>query len=232
MAGLSSIGKRVLIVGGIVALGILIGWRILSAGPEGQTWSSFFGRRELRVYQPGDLHPGLVDPAVLASGGEHHISAFNLTDQRGRTITLDSLKGRVLLVDFFFTTCATICPKMSANMARVQEAYKGVPRLMLLSHSVTPEMDSVPVLAEYAERYDADPDKWLFLTGDRFQIYRLARRSYFAAVEDGDGGPDDFVHTENLVLVDTLGRLRGFYDGTKAKEVERAIEDIALLLER
>lgn len=232
MAGLSSIGKRAIIVGGIILLGIVVGWRILSAGPEGLTWSSFFGRRELKVYQPADLNPGLVDPAVLVRGGEHHISPFKLTDQRGRTITLDSVKGRVLLVDFFFTTCGTICPKMSANMARVQDAYADEPRLMLLSHSVTPEMDSVPVLAAYGERYGADPDQWLLLTGDRFQIYRLARRSYFAAVEDSDGGPDDFVHTENLVLVDTLGRLRGFYDGTKAKEVERAIQDIAVLLDR
>ena len=232
MAGLSPLGKRVALIGGIGVVVILIGWRILSAPPGGLTWSTFLGQRILPVYQPQDLHPGLVDPAVFARGVEHHISPFTLTDQRGRTITLDSVRGRVLLVDFFFTTCATICPKMSANMAKVQEAYRNEPGLMLLSHSVTPEMDSVPVLAEYGERYGADPDRWLLLTGDRFQIYRLARRSYFAALEDGDGGPDDFVHTENLVLVDTLGRLRGFYDGTKEKEVQRAIADIAVLLDR
>ena len=120
---------------------------------------------------------------------------------------------------------------MSIQMARVQEAYKTDDRLLLLSHSVTPEMDSVPVLAAYAEQHGADPDRWRFLTGDRKQIYSLARKSYFAAMDEGDGGPDDFVHTENFVLVDRQRRIRGFYDGTAAKDVDRLITDIAKLLE-
>ena len=163
--------------------------------------------------------------------GEHHISDFHLTDQRGHLLTLDSVKGKVLLTDFFFTTCASICPKMSTQMGRVQEAYRDEPRLMILSHSVTPEMDSVPVLAEYGQRYGVDPAHWRLLTGDRVQIYRLARRSYFAALDDGDGGPNDFVHTENFVLVDPQLRIRGFYDGTSTADVDRAIDDIGKLLE-
>jgi protein SCO1/2 len=140
------------------------------------------------------------------------------------------VKGRIVVADFFFTTCPTICPKMSVQMARVQEAFKDEDRLLLLSHSVTPELDSVPVLAEYAERHGADPARWRFLTGDRKQIYDLARKSYFAVLDEGDGGPDDFVHTENFVLVDGKGRLRGFYDGTSPKDVDRLIADIPKLL--
>jgi protein SCO1/2 len=113
----------------------------------------------------------------------------------------------------------------------VQDAYRSDDRLLLLSHSVTPEIDSVPLLRAYGERYGADPARWRLMTGDRRQIYDLARTSYFACTEEGDGGPDDFVHTENFVLVDTLRRIRGFYDGTSPKDVDRLIADIGRLLE-
>lgn len=185
---------------------------------------------ELRIFHPNDLDARLVDPAVRNKEGEHHIMDFALVDQLGRTITLDDIGDRIIIADFFFTTCATICPKMSTQMERVQEAYKADDRIVLLSHSVTPEMDSVPVLADYAALHKADPERWHFLTGDRKQIYALARRSYFACQDEGDGGPDDFVHTENFVLVDPQRRIRGFYDGTSAKEVDRLIGDIDKLL--
>lgn len=218
MSGLTSLGKRSTIVGMIFLIAVVVGWRILRPSDTP------------RIFHPMDLDPRLVDPAVRAEKGEHHISDFRLTDQRGRTITLATVKGHVLLVDFFFTTCGSICPKMSTQMARVQEEFSDDPRVLLLSHSVTPEMDSVPVLADYGKRYGADPDRWLLLTGDRQQIYHLARRSYFAARDEGDGGADDFVHTENLVLVDTQLRIRGFYDGTSGKDVDRAIDDMERVL--
>jgi protein SCO1/2 len=120
---------------------------------------------------------------------------------------------------------------MSTQLIRVQERYKDEDRLMLLSHSVTPETDSVPVLKAYAEKYGVDHRRWRLMTGDREQIYRLARNSYFAAVDQGDGGPEDFVHTENFVLVDPQGRIRGFYDGTKPAEVDKAMADIQILLD-
>lgn len=182
------------------------------------------------VYHPSQLDPRLVDPSVRQETGVHHIKDFSLTDQNAATVTLRDAKGKVILADFFFTTCGSICPKMSTQMARVQDAYKGDDRLLLLSHSVTPETDSVPLLKAYGERYGADPAHWRLMTGDRKQIYDLARTSYFACTDEGDGGPDDFVHTENLVLVDTLLRIRGFYDGTSPKDVDRAIADIAKLL--
>ena len=184
----------------------------------------------LPVFHPNQLDKRLVDRSGI-SEGEHHIKDFELIDQRGDTLRLADLDGKVIVADFFFTTCATICPKMSVQMARVQEEFKDEERLMLLSHSVTPEIDSVSVLAAYAELHGAEPDRWRLLTGDRAQIYRLARTSYFAALDEGDGGPDDFVHTENFVLVDGQRHLRGFYDGTSEKDVDRLIGDLRKLLQ-
>ena len=194
---------------------------------------TFILRREERlpVYHPSQLDQRLVDPAASRTEGEHHIKDFRLVDQRGDTVTLVDARGKVIVADFFFTTCGSICPKMGVQMARVQDAYRSDDRLLLLSHSVTPEIDSVPLLRAYGERYGADPARWRLMTGDRRQIYDLARTSYFACTEEGDGGPDDFVHTENFVLVDTLRRIRGFYDGTSPKDVDRLISDIARLLE-
>lgn len=187
---------------------------------------------ELPVYRPIDLNPLLVDSTLRRSDAEHRLLDFHLTDQRGRTVSLADTRGKVVIADFFFTTCASICPKMSTQLERVQAAYSDEPRVLILSHSVTPETDSVPVLQAYAELHGADPERWRFLTGDRREIYRLARRSWFAVKDTGDGGPDDFVHTENFILADTLGRLRGFYDGTNPTDVDRAIGDIARLLGR
>lgn len=184
----------------------------------------------LPVYHPSQIDPTLVDRSVRSEQGEHRIRDFHLIDQDGDSVTLATVKGRVLLVDFFFTTCGSICPKMSSQMVRVQDAFRTDDRVLLLSHSVTPEADSVAVLKAYAEQYGADHRRWRLLTGDRKQIYALARTSYFAAKDHGDGGPQDFVHTENFVLVDPQGRLRGFYDGTSPKEVDRAIADIGTLL--
>ena len=219
MNALSPLARRALVVLILFAVAVVAGYFIIRPSDR------------LPVYHPSQLDTRLVDPGVRTEEGEHHITDFHLTDQRGRPLTLDSVRGRILLVDFFFTTCGSICPKMSSQMVRVQEAWRDEPRVLLLSHSVTPEMDSVPVLAAYAERYGVDHAHWRLLTGDRAQIYRLARRSYFAALDEGDGGPNDFVHTENFVLVDPQLRIRGFYDGTSAKDVDRAIDDICKLLD-
>ncbi|MFT3886270.1 MAG: SCO family protein [Flavobacteriales bacterium] len=184
----------------------------------------------LPIYHPSQLDPRLVAKDVRQEQGEHHIKDFHLIDQEGDSVSLATVKGKVLLADFFFTTCGSICPKMSTQMVRVQDAFKDEGRVMLLSHSVTPEQDSVPVLQAYAQRYGVDHARWRLMTGDRKQIYALARTSWFACTDEGDGGPDDFVHTENFVLADPQGRLRGFYDGTSAKEVDQAIADIRTLL--
>ncbi len=186
---------------------------------------------ELPIYTPAQLNPQLVDSTLQRSNEEHHLLDFRLTDQDGRTVTLADTKGKVVLADFFFTTCGSICPKMSTQLERVQAAYTDDDRVLLLSHSVTPEIDSVPALKAYADLHGADPKRWRLLTGDRKQIYALARKSWFAVKDTGDGGPNDFVHTENFILADQQGRLRGFYDGTSTADVDRAIADMGKLLE-
>lgn len=203
----------------VAAIAITIGWQILKPSDV------------LPIYHPSQLDPRLVADDVKGRTGEHRISDFKLIDQHGALVDYSDVKDNIIVADFFFTTCATICPKMTTQMGRVQAAFPKEAPLMLLSHSVTPEMDSVPVLANYADLHQADYDRWRFLTGDRKQIYDLARGSYFAAVDEGDGGPDDFVHTENFVLVDPQRRIRGFYDGTKTVDVDRLISDIKKLLE-
>lgn len=209
---------RLIAVGAIFIVAVLAAYWIIK--PSG----------ELPIYHPSELDQRLVGEAARAEKGEHHIKPFHLIDQDGDSVFLKDVAGKVVLADFFFTTCGSICPKMSTQMQRVQEAFKDDDRVLLLSHSVTPEADSVPVLKAYAQEYGVDHRRWRLLTGDRKQIYNLARTSYFAALDEGDGGPDDFVHTENFVLVDPQGRLRGFYDGTKADEADRAMEDMRTLL--
>lgn len=209
---------RLIAVGAIFIVAVLAAYWIIK--PSG----------ELPVYHPSELDQRLVGEAARAEKGEHQIKPFHLIDQDGDSVFLKDVAGKVVLADFFFTTCGSICPKMSTQMQRVQEAFKDDDRVLLLSHSVTPETDSVPVLKAYAQEYGVDHRRWRLLTGDRKQIYDLARTSYFAALDEGDGGPDDFVHTENFVLVDPQGRIRGFYDGTKADEADRAMEDMRTLL--
>jgi len=185
---------------------------------------------DLPVYQPSDLNPALVDPAVLGHE-DHRILPFSLLNQEGDTVREDDVAGQVLVVDFFFTRCATICPMLTSNMKRVQDRVRYDDRVRLMSHSVTPLADSVPVLSSYAQAHGVEADRWWLLTGDKKEIYRLARKSYFAALDEGDGGLQDFVHTENMVLIDTLGRLRGFYDGTDLDEVNELVRDLSHLLD-
>lgn len=184
----------------------------------------------LKVFQPVDVNPKLVDTDMQRQGSEHRIAPFSLTDQTGATVTNADFENTVYVADFFFTTCPSICPKMSANLSELAAIYKDEPRIRFLSHSVTPEKDSVPVLAAYAAKYGADPKQWKLVTGDKKHIYELARRSYFAVTTEGDGGVDDFIHTENFILVDTKGRIRGFYDGTSKPDMQRLQGDVAILL--
>lgn len=185
----------------------------------------------LKVYNPIDLNPELVDESLRNVDKFHRVGSFSLTDQDGNEVTENNFKDKIYITDFFFVTCPTICPKMTKQMDRVYHEFEVNDDISFLSHTVMPEADSVPVLKEYADEIGVSSDKWKFVTGDRKQIYNLARKTYFAAVTEGDGGPDDFVHTENFVLVDKEKKLRGFYDGTSKKDVDRLIVDIYALLE-
>jgi len=185
---------------------------------------------DLPVYEPADLNPALVDPQALTQGS-HRILDFELLNQEGDTVRRADVEGQILVVDFFFTRCATICPKMTANLKLIHDRLDPSWPVQIMSHSVTPQADSVSVLQAYANKQEANPDLWWFLTGDKTDIYKLARQSYFSCLDEGDGGFQDFVHTENIVLVDGLGRLRGFYDGTDSKAMSRLFSDLSFLTE-
>lgn len=183
----------------------------------------------LPIYQPNMVNNELVDSTVREVRKYHTIANFNLLNQNGDTITRDFYKDKIYVADFFFTTCQTICPIMTNHMLKIQEKIKNDPEVFLLSHTVIPEADSVPQLKKYAKEKGVIDSKWNLVTGDKKQIYDLARKSYLAAKSEGDAGPFDMIHTENFVLVDKKNRIRGFYDGTDPKAIENLLHDISIL---
>ena len=183
----------------------------------------------LPVYQPSMVNPELVDSTLQFKRKYHTIADFKLVNQNGKTVTQKDYEGKIYIADFFFTTCPTICPIMTKNMADIQKRIQDDTLTKLLSYTVTPEIDSVAQLKKYAREKGVDDKKWNLLTGDKKQIYDLARKSYLAVQSDGDGGPYDMIHTENFILVDKEKRIRGFYDGTKAEEIERLLDDLEIL---
>jgi protein SCO1/2 len=187
--------------------------------------------KTLPIYNPADVNPELVDSTVQYISKYHTIGNFSFINQNGKTITQKNYEGKIYVADFFFTTCGSICPKMTSNMEDVQKAFLNNPKVMLLSHTVTPEIDSVPVLKKYAVSKGIDDSKWNLVTGDKKEIYSLARKSYLAVKLGKPEELYDMVHTENFVLVDTRKRVRGFYDGTKKEEIKRLIDDINWLCE-
>ncbi len=188
--------------------------------------------RTLGILQPDQFDPALVDDSMLFVKKYHKVAPFTLVNQNGDTITQSDYQGKIYVADFFFTTCPSICPVMTKNMTAIQEEFKNDPEVMLLSHSVTPEIDSVAVLRAYADRKGIDDDKWNLVTGDRQQIYDLARKSYLAVKKNKYGGENAMIHTENFLLVDKEGRLRErSYDGTKEEDIKALIEDIYVLKE-
>lgn len=187
--------------------------------------------KQLPIFNPTDVNPELVDSTVQHVGKYHTIADFSFTNQNGKTVTQKDYEGKIYVADFFFTTCQTICPIMTTNMTEVQKAFSKNPNVMILSHTVTPEIDSVPVLKQYALKQNVDDSKWNMVTGDKKDIYYIARKSYLAVKTGKPEEMYDMVHTENFVLVDTKRRVRGFYDGTKKEDVQRLIEDINWLSE-
>jgi protein SCO1 len=159
----------------------------------------------------------------------HTIGDFSFLNQEGDKITNETVKGKIYVADFFFTTCQSICPEMSNNLTIVQKAFESDDSLLILSHSVNPRHDTVEVLKNYAETYNAKTGKWHFLTGDKKKIYTLALNSYLLNAVEEDGTPEGFLHSEMLLLVDKYGRIRGSYDGTDKPEVLKLIEHVKLL---
>ncbi|PKD21945.1 photosynthetic protein synthase II [Salegentibacter salinarum] len=183
----------------------------------------------LPVFQPDMVNAELVDSTVQHIRKYHTVKDFKLINQNGDTITEDFYEDKIYVADFFFTTCLTICPVMTDHMLEIQEKIKDDPEVLLLSHTVFPKTDSVPVLKKYALEKGVIDEKWNLVTGDKKHIYELARKSYLASKSNGDGGPYDMIHTENFVLVDKEKRIRGFYDGTDAEAIEDLLHDIKVL---
>ena len=192
-------------------------------------------RRILPVINPNGVNKALVDSSLQQNGIGHTISNFTLINQNGDTVTEAIIKDKIVIADFFFTSCPSICPKMSNQLQRIQTKFIDNDKVIILSHTVWPERDSVPVLNDYASQYGAVPQKWQFLTGNKVHLYDLARKSYLVAPSLKDtnfthGSENDFVHTENIVLVDSKKRIRGYYDGTDSTEINELILDIEALL--
>jgi len=185
--------------------------------------------KPLPIYQPAMVNFELVDSTIQHQKKYHKIADFSLTNQNGKTVTQADYENKIFVADFFFTTCQTICPIMTDHMVYIQKELKDEPDVMLLSHTVTPEIDSVAQLKKYALKKGVDDSRWNLVTGDKKQIYDLARKSYLA-VKDIEGfDPYDMIHTENFMLIDKKRQIRGFYDGTKPEEIKRLIADIHIL---
>lgn len=183
----------------------------------------------LPIYQPAMVSEELVDSTIQHQAKYHKIADFSLTNQNGETVTQENYKGKIYVADFFFTTCQTICPIMTDHMYQIQKEIISDDEVMLLSHSVTPKIDSVAQLKKYAKEKGVIDRKWNLVTGDKKQIYELARKSYLAVKTDGNGDEYDMIHTENFMLIDKNRQIRGFYDGTNPEDIKKILEDIKIL---
>ena len=182
----------------------------------------------LPIYQPAEVNEKLVDSSIIHVSKYHKIADFKLTNQNGEKITQEFYNDKIYVADFFFTTCQDICPVMTKNMYQLQQELKNDNNILFLSHTVIPEIDTVEQLKKYAIENKIDESRWNLVTGDKKQIYDLARKSYLA-VEDVEFGEFDMIHTENFMLIDKQKQIRGFYDGTNTEEIQRLLKDIEIL---
>ncbi|MFN3403573.1 MAG: SCO family protein [Cytophagaceae bacterium] len=159
----------------------------------------------------------------------HTIPDFKLTNQDGNQFSSEALKGKITIVDFFFTRCGGICPKMTRHLGRVQDAFKNDSNVRIVSFTVDPVFDGVDVLKKYSAEFGADNNKWIFLTGTKDSIYQIAQKGFFLSAMEDEANPVDFIHSEKLVLVDKVGRIRGYYNGTDPEDVNRLIAEIKVL---
>ncbi len=211
--------------------GFIAIFTIVSLGILALFYSALKPQKRLPIYQPSMVNFELVDSTLQHVKKYHKIAPFSLTNQNGETVTEQDYQNKIYVADFFFTTCPTICPKMTANMGQLQNEFLKDPQIQFLSFSVTPQIDSVQQLKKYAIEKGVIDSKWNLVTGNKKEIYTLARKSYLAVKDTGDGGQFDMIHTENFILVDPEQRIRGFYDGTDMEAMQTLIADISTLKE-
>jgi len=218
--------KRLLFIGLLLLVVLPIGYYYLNPSRHEQP---------LPVINPVDVQEEMVDPEMLRIGKGHRVGTFRFENQNGQWISQKDMLGKVSVVEYFFTTCKSICPIMNTQMQRVQRKFANEPQVGIYSFTVDPETDSVAQMKRYATAHQAKAGQWHFLTGAKSDLYRLARRSFFVlkpaeAQNLGDAG-SDFIHTNNFVLVDKQLRIRGYYDGTNPKEVDRLLIHMQQLLD-
>jgi len=212
----SEITKRILIV--LASIAILV---VLTR--------SLYPSEKLPIINPEDLSPDLVGMKFDENNRNHRIGDFKLVNQNGDTITNKDYAHKIYVTNFIFTRCLSICPIMTNNMGVLQKEFIKDNDIKLLSISVTPVVDSVPILKEYSILNNVNSKKWNITTGDKKEIYDLARKQFFAILDEGDGGFQDFIHTSNFILVDKKSRIRGIYNGTNLSDINRLKEDIKIL---
>lgn len=206
----------------IVGLAGLLVWVSISGAGKSDAF-------RLPVYAPADLDPDWVDENLKKSTAPHRVPDFAFTDQTGGMVDQNTISDKIYVAEFFFTTCPGICPTLTRHTKRIQKAFAEDEDVMILSHTVYPEHDSVPVLNAFGEMHEINPEKWKLLTGSKKDLYGISRNGYFAISYEPDLSEYGFIHTENVVLVDKERRLRGIYTGTKPHEINRLIEDIRVL---
>ena len=194
----------------------------------------FFIRKPLTTGAPLFKQLPHYGQAYLADNGKdsvfHKVSAFSFVNQDGKELSSSTLKGKMYAANFFFSTCQTICPKMATQMFRIQDKLHYLNReFQMVSFTVNPEYDTPEILKKYSLEVHADNTLWNFATGSKKEIYEVARKGFLVNADEGDGGPDDFVHTELVVLIDKEGCIRGFYDGTSLKDMDRLVDEVVVL---
>jgi protein SCO1/2 len=187
--------------------------------------------KKLPIYGERQPITKTVDGKQVTDTVYNTIPPFSFVDQNRETISESNLRGKTYVADFFFTSCPSICPTMQRNMLSVFKAYKGKPNFKLVSFTIDPRHDTIPVLKEYAEKLGAKADQWYFLLGKKEEVYQLAEKNYLVSVAESKDTPGGYVHQGWLVLVDKKGRVRGAYDGTNEKQVQQLIVDVKLLMD-
>jgi protein SCO1/2 len=207
----------VIVVAGILAIGYY------------QSFLNLKPARILDTYGNQQIDTVDADGKSITKTVIHHVPDFSFVNQEGKMVTQKTTEGKTYVADFFFTTCESICPVMSKELMKLATRLGGDSSVLFISHTVDPETDSIAQLQAYAKAHNANPKQWHFVTGDKKQLYDMARQGYYVTATEGDGGADDFVHTQNFVLVDKYKQIRGYYDGTDSTEMDKLYKDIVLL---